>query len=56
MALPRISVQANGARDRIRVMTAPAVELRRIDTGRNMCRFYRLDMQPDRVKARVFEA
>jgi predicted DNA-binding WGR domain protein len=28
-------------------MTAPALELRRIDAARNMRRFYRLDMQPD---------
>jgi predicted DNA-binding WGR domain protein len=24
-----------------------ALELRRVDPSRNMCRFYRLDMQPD---------
>ena len=28
-------------------MTAPALELRRIDDTRNMRRFYRLDMQPE---------
>lgn len=28
-------------------MTAPALELRRIDPARNMCRFYRLSIQPD---------
>jgi predicted DNA-binding WGR domain protein len=28
-------------------MTAPALELRRIDAARNMRRFCRLDMQPD---------
>jgi predicted DNA-binding WGR domain protein len=28
-------------------MTAPTLELRRIDAARNMRRFYRLDMQPD---------
>ena len=28
-------------------MTAPALELRRIDAARNMRRFYRLYMQPD---------
>ncbi len=28
-------------------MTAPALELRRIDEARNMRRFYRLDMQPE---------
>ena len=54
MSVPRIFVQGYGAQRRICIM--PSIELRRLDPSRNMRRFYRLDMQPDRVKARVFEA
>lgn len=43
----RIFVQGERARHRIRAMTAPALELRRIDTTRNMRRFYRLELQPE---------
>ena len=47
MAIQRICVQDNSARHRIRAMTVPALELRRIDATCNMRRFYRLGIAPD---------